>query len=89
MGILDLFPRREVRATSIDNPAQDGWNLTAVHKPEAEKLAIVQACVDLIAGSIASLPAEVKCGEELDDTHALNRLIREGANESQSWHAFL
>jgi len=88
MGLLDLLTKRETRAEA-GNPANDGWTPATTNKPHAEKLAIVQACVDLIAGSIASLPAGVKVGDEPVTDHPLNRLIVEGVNESQSWHAFV
>ena len=59
----------------------------------AENAATVSACVSAIAQGIASLPAFVyrvtEQGREIDDAHAVARLIRGGANVHQSWPDFI
>lgn len=59
----------------------------------AENFATLTACVSAIAQAIGSLPAWVYRrsvnGREIDEGHAVARLIREGANRYQSWPEFL
>ena len=59
----------------------------------AENLSTLFACVQGIAGSIASLPALVyrktDDGREEAPDHLLSRLIRDGVNDRESWPDFL
>lgn len=59
----------------------------------AETNATVLACINVIAGSISSFPANVykatPKGREVAPDHALARLIREGANRYQNWPDFI
>lgn len=59
----------------------------------AENFATVAACVSAIAQAIGSLPAWiyrlVDDGREVDPAHAVARLIRNGANQHQSWPEFI
>lgn len=97
MGILDLFRARETRmVTSIyGGTGDDGWTASRAGQftGSAEALAITQACVGLIAGSIASLPAAVKRrtaqGTEVVTDHPVAKLIAEGVNERDSYFDFM
>lgn len=66
--------------------------LAYVSPQAAENLATVTACVGAISSAIASLPAyvyrRVDEGRVEDTTHPLNRLIRSGPNDKQSWCDF-
>lgn len=65
----------------------------AVTARMAENLSTVLACVSAISTAIASQPAWVyrRTGEgrELDERHALMRLVRGGPNPHQTWPDFL
>lgn len=59
-----------------------------------ENLSTILACINAISTAIASLPAEVQRsraggGFETSDDHGLSRIIRDGANDHQSWPDFL
>jgi HK97 family phage portal protein len=59
----------------------------------AENLSIIATCVSAIATALASLPAYVyqegADGREIDETHPLAALIRNGPNARQSWPDFI
>jgi len=59
----------------------------------AETYATVLACVNVISGSISSLPVWVylltEDGRKTDNSHDVARLFREGVNEHQSWPEFI
>lgn len=59
----------------------------------AENLSAVLACVNVVASSIASLPAylyrHTEKGREEDIDHPLARLIQTGPNERQTWPDFV
>lgn len=94
---------RETRAADPSWPALAGaaadWVLLKGGAPLAltpglaENFATVSACVSAIAQGIASLPAyvfrRIEKGREIDDAHAVSRLIRDGANGRQSWPEFI
>ena len=66
----------------------------AVTPRVAENFSTVMACVGAISQAIGSLPVWVyRRGEEegriVDPSHALARMFRDGANEHQSWPAFI
>lgn len=56
-------------------------------------LAAVTACVNAISSAIASLPffvyRRVDRGRQLDEDHALMRIVREGPNDFQTWPDWL
>ncbi len=88
-------PKTERRAEDIS------WQALAALAPAggavtarmAENLSTVLACVSAIATAIASQPAWVyrrtAKARELDEGHALMRLIRQGPNPHQTWPDFL
>jgi HK97 family phage portal protein len=55
----------------------------------AENLSTVLACVGAISSAMASLPAyvyrSIDNGREIDERHALSRLISTGPNQHQTW----
>jgi HK97 family phage portal protein len=55
----------------------------------AETFSTVLACVNAISGAISSLPVWVylltEDGRKTDKTHDVARLVRDGANQHQSW----
>lgn len=59
----------------------------------AENVATVIACIQAISSAMASLPAFVfrreESGRAIDDAHALAQIIRNGANDRQSWPDFI
>lgn len=65
----------------------------AVNARSAEGLSTVLSCVAAISSAIASLPALIYRrdgeGRREDTTHPLNRLIRQGPNQYQSWADFI
>jgi HK97 family phage portal protein len=89
------FTKRETRTqhpgSSLYGSAFDGARL--VNARTAENLATVLACVGAISSAIASLPAFVyrvtESGRDEDPGHPLARLIRDGANERQTWPDFV
>ena len=99
MGMLQrladrLDPSPETRA------ADPSWQALAALSPTggsvnarmAENLSTVLACVSGISTTIASLPAWVfrrsEVGRDVDENHAVMRLIRRGPNEHQTWVDF-
>ncbi|HKQ22881.1 MAG TPA: phage portal protein [Burkholderiales bacterium] len=91
--IADVFdPPREQRAQEISWDALRGGIDTGsaiVNARTAENLSTVMACVGAISTAMASLPAYVyrrlEKGREIDETHAVARLIANGPNAHQSW----
>lgn len=78
---------------SVDWTALKGGAPAPLTPRLAENFATVTACVAAIAQAIGSLPAWVYRrtpeGRDIDDAHAVARLIRTGANERQSWPEFI
>lgn len=70
--------------------SEDAENVTPY---AAENLATVQACVSVVSGTIASLPAYLyrrsTPGRTEDQAHPLARLIAEGPNARQAWPDFV
>jgi len=64
-----------------------------VTPPMAELVSTVLACVNAIAGATSSLPVWIyrlkDQGREVDPNHAVARIVRDGANEHQSWPEFI
>lgn len=101
MGLIrkfvDMFdPPMETRNKDIS------WDFLSSMSPTssfmtghlAENLSTVLACVNAISTAIASLPAEVQQkrpggGWETSENHSLSFLIRDGANDHQSWPDYL
>lgn len=73
--------------TSLTSPVTASGQ--TVNARASENLSTVLACVAAISTAIASLPVyvyrRIEGGREEDEGHPLARLIREGANEWQSW----
>ncbi len=70
-----------------------GWTASGTYiSASGRKLGDCDRLVQAIASAIASLPAYVyrrtDAGRTEDTTHPLNRLIRQGANDKQSWPDF-
>lgn len=78
---------------AADWTALKGGSPAALTPRLAENFATVSACVSAIAQGIASLPAyvfrRIEKGREIDDAHAVARLIRAGVNAYQSWPEFI
>jgi HK97 family phage portal protein len=71
----------------------DAAGQVVTHRSAEHALATVTACVNAISSAIASLPVWVYRrtgrGREVDVTHPLMRLHRQGANRHQSWADWL
>lgn len=103
--LADAFdPSRETRAAidpswkalsggSIDWTSLKGGSPAALTPRLAENFATVTACVSAISQAIGSLPAyvyrKIERGREIDEHHPVARLIRDGANQYQSWPEFI
>lgn len=98
LGRIDPPPaprlERRSRDLSWDVLAQLSPSGASVGGRLGENLSTILACINAISTAIASLPAEVQRrrdggGYEATEDHGLARLIRDGANEHQSWPDFL
>lgn len=96
MSFLSLLKSNHVETravTSITGSRADGWTHSKTAKGSAETMAVTLACMSLISGAIASLPARVKRrtprGAEVLEDHPVARLIREGVNDHQTYHDWI
>ena len=89
--------KTEIRADEVswDLLSTSGFPTSAsgVTPTQAENLATVLACVQVISSSIASLPAYVyrrtPQGREVVTDHPLSRMITAGPNDHQTWCDFI
>jgi HK97 family phage portal protein len=92
MGIFDIFKRRETRAIDPSWDAIGRVQGGAVTPTQAENLASVLACVQVISSSIASLPAWVyqvgESGRKPID-HPVKKMIDAGPNRDMTWPDFI
>lgn len=101
--LADRFDRAEIRAGDPSWNALAGggadWTALKGGAPQrltpilAENFSTVTACVNAIAGAVASLPAYVYRragdGRDVDERHVVAMLIRDGASARQSWPEFI
>lgn len=96
--MMSAIRRFLARSETRSNPSLEV--LRALHEDTsgitpyaAENLATVQACVSVVAGTIASLPAylyrRAPKGRMEDASHPIAQLIANGANSRQSWPDFV
>ncbi len=91
------WQKTEVRAEEVswDLLSTSGFPVSAsgVTPTQAENLATVLACVNVISSSVASLPAYVyqasENGRDVVKDHPLTKLIQSGPNEHQTWADFV
>jgi len=91
--------RREKRSQQID--PFTAFAVNAVNMPAAasvsarlaENLSAVLACVQVISSAISTLPMYVYrdtgAGREIDERHPLQRMVRNGPNDRQTWPDFI